>query len=119
MHRQRADLRFLTTRAPHFCRWLAVEYGLGALPVAGALAGFQDWGAALLTVVLPPVAVLLPAARDDQRTRQRARSLFRSEAFEWVSGLRTGWQWAWPLLLAGAWWQQASPLGPGVALLVG
>jgi hypothetical protein len=45
--------------------------------------------------------------------------LFRSEAFEWVSGLRTGWQWAWPLLLAGAWWQQASPLGPGVALLVG
>ncbi|MCI1185835.1 hypothetical protein MON38_00260 [Hymenobacter sp. DH14] len=118
MHRQRADLRFLATSAPHFRRWLAVEYGLVALPVAVALAGFHDWGAALLTVALAPWAALLPAARDNQRTRHRTRSQFRSEAFEWVSGLRAGGLWAWPVLLAGALWQHAAPLGPGAALLV-
>lgn len=118
MHRQRADLRFLAISAPHFQRWLAVEYGLVALPVAGALATFNDWGAALLAVALAPVAALLPPARDNQRTRHRARSLFRSEAFEWVSGLRAGGRWAWPVLLGGALWQHESPLGPGAALLV-
>ena len=118
MHRQRADLRFLATSAPHFRRWLAVEYALVALPLAGTLAAFHDWGAALLTVALAPLAALLPAARDSQRTQHRARSLFRSEAFEWVSGVRTGGLWVWPLLLAGALWQHTSPLGPGVALLV-
>ena len=117
MHRQRSDLRFLATSAPHFRCWLAVEYGLAALPITGALAAFQDWGAALLMVALVPVAALLPPARDRSRTRPRTRSLFRSEAFEWVSGLRPGGQWAWPLLLAGALWQHASPLGPGGALL--
>lgn len=118
MHRQRADLRFLATSAPHFRRWLAIEYGLAALPAAGVLAGFGDWGAALLTAALAPLGALLPPARDNQRTRHRARSLFRSEAFEWVSGLRTGGLWVWPVLLAGALWQHASPLGPGAALLV-
>ena len=117
-HRQRADVRFLATSAPHFRRWLAVEYGLVALPIAVALAIFHDWGAALLTVALAPLAALLPPARDSQRTRHHARSLFRSEAFEWVSGLRAGSQWAWPVLLAGALWQHTSPLGPGVALIV-
>jgi hypothetical protein len=118
MHRQRADLRFLASSAPRFRRWLAVEYALVALPLAGVLAAFHDWGAALLTVALAPLTALLPAARDSQRTQHRARSLFRSEAFEWVSGMRTGGLWVWPLLLAGALWQHASPLGPGVALLV-
>ena len=118
VHRQRADLRFLATSAPHFGRWLAVEYGLVALPAVVTLAAFQGWGAALLTVALVPLAALLPAARERTRTRHRARSLFRSEAFEWVSGLRGGGLWAWPVLLAGALWQHASPLGPGVALLV-
>ena len=117
-HRQRADLRFLATSAPHFRRWLAVEYGLAALPVAGVLAAFHDWGPAGLTVGLAPLVALLPPARDSQRTQHRARSLFRSEAFEWVSGLRAGGQWVWPVLLAGALWQHASPLGPGVALVV-
>ena len=116
-HRQRADLRFLVISAPHFRRWLAVEYGLMALPIAVALAVFHDWGAALFTVMLAPLAALLPPARDSQRTQHRARSLFRSEAFEWVSGLRAGGLWAWPVLLAGALWQHASPLGPGVALV--
>lgn len=115
-HQQRADLRFLATSAPHFRRWLAVEYGLAALPVVLALAAFQAWGAAVLTVALAPLAALLPAARDRARTRHRARSLFRSEAFEWVSGLRAGGLWAWPVLLGGALWQHAAPLGPVVAL---
>ncbi|MEL5996406.1 hypothetical protein [Hymenobacter segetis] len=116
-HRQRADLRFLFISAPHFRRWLAVEYLLLALPLALVLAIFNDWGAALLTLMLPATAALLPAARDSRSTQHRARSLFRSEAFEWVSGLRGGGLWAWPVLLAGALWQHASPLGPGVALV--
>ena len=117
-HRQRTDLVFLAINAPYFKRWLAVEYGLVALPVAAALALFQDWGPALLTLAMAAAAAALPAARDRPRTRHRGRSLFRSEAFEWVSGLRTGGQWVWPVLLAGAMWQHASPLGPGVALVV-
>ncbi|WP_213019003.1 hypothetical protein [Hymenobacter negativus] len=116
-HRQRADLRFLFISAPYFRRWLAVEYLLLALPLAAVLAVFKDWGAALLTLVLPATAALLPAARDSRGTQHRARSLFRSEAFEWVSGLRGGGLWAWPVLLAGAVWQHGSPLGPGVALV--
>ena len=72
----------------------------------------------MLTVALAPLAALLPAARERARTRHRARSLFQSEAFEWVSGLRGGGLWAWPVLLAGTLWQHASPLGPGAALLV-
>ncbi|MDB5270940.1 MAG: hypothetical protein JWP58_3980 [Hymenobacter sp.] len=116
-HRQRADLPFLFISAPHFRRWLAVEYGLLALPLAVVLAVFNDWGAALLTLALPATAALLPRARDNRSTRHRARSLFRSEAFEWVSGLRGGGLWAWPVLLAGALWQHAAPLGPVVALV--
>ena len=117
-HRQRSDVQFLLISAPRFRRWLAVEYLLSALPVAVVLAGFAAWGAALLTVVLAPLAALLPPARESRSTRHRARSPFRSEAFEWVSGLRGGGLWAWPVLLAGALWQYPSPLGPGVALVV-
>ena len=118
MHRQRADIRFLAISAPRFRRWLAVEYELAALPAAVVLAGFGDWAAATLTVGLVPLVARLPPARDDQRTRHRTRSLFRSEAFEWVSGLRLGGLWMWPLLLAAALWQSYSPLGPGAGLLV-
>ena len=117
-HRQRADLRFLLISAPHFRPWLAVEYLLLALPFAVCLALFQDWAAALLTLALAAAVALLPAARERPRTRHRARSLFRSEAFEWVSGLRAGGLWAWPVLLAGALWQHDAPLGPGVALVI-
>lgn len=116
-HRQRADLRFLIISAPRFRRWLAVEYGLAALLAAVPLALFQDWGAALLTLAMASAAAGLPAARDRPATRHRARSLFRSEAFEWVSGLRAGGLWAWPVLLAGALWPRAAPLGPGAALV--
>ena len=115
-HRQRADVRFLATSAPAYRRWLAAEYCLWALPVAAVLAGFGDWGAALLTLALAPAVAALPPARESRSTRQRARSVFRSEAVEWVSGLRTGGRWAWPLLLAGAWWQRTAPLAPVLAL---
>ena len=115
-HRQRDDLRFLATSAPRYQGWLAVEYALWALPVAVALAVFKAGGAAVLTLALAPWSAWLPAAREAQSTRQHGRSPFRSEAFEWVSGLRAGGGWAWPLLLAGAVWQRETPLGPVLAL---
>ena len=115
-HRQRADLGFLAISAPGHRRWLAVEYGLWAVPVAIILAVFKDGGAAMLTLALAPWAAWLPAAREAQSNRQHSRSPFRSEAFEWVSGLRAGGGWAWPLLLAGAVWQHETPLGPVLAL---
>ena len=115
-HRQRDDLRFLATSAPGYQQWLAVEYALLALPVAVVLALFKDGGAAALTLGLAPWAAWLPAAREAQSTRLHGRSIFRSEAFEWVSGLRAGGGWAWPLLLAGAIWQHEAPLGPVLAL---
>lgn len=114
-HRQRADLQFLATSAPAYRRWLAVEYLLWALPVAVGLALFQDWGAAALALALAPGAAWVPAAREAP-SRRRPRSVFRSEAFEWVSGMRAGGLWAWPALLAGAAWQHDTPLGPVLAL---
>jgi hypothetical protein len=117
-HRQRADLRFLATSAPAFRRWLAVEYALAAAPVALVLGMFGDWGAAGLTLALAPAAAALPPARESRSTQQRARSPFRSEAFEWVSGMRAGGLWAWPVLLAGAGWFHASPLGTIAALVL-
>ena len=116
-HRQRADIRFLATSAPAYRRWLAVEYGIWALPVAGVLVGFVDWGAAVLTLALAAAVAVLPPACESRSTWHRARSLFRSEAFEWVSGLRAGRIWAWPVLLAVAWWQRSMPLGPVLALV--
>ena len=116
IHRQRADLRFLATSAPGYQRWFAVEYVLWVLPVAVVLVLFKDGGAAALTLGLAPWAAWLPAAREAQSTRQHRRSPFRSEAFEWVSGLRAGGGWAWPLLLVGAMWQHETPLGPVLAL---
>ncbi|MDO7852275.1 hypothetical protein [Hymenobacter convexus] len=116
-HRQRADLRFLATSAPDYHWWVAAEYALVALPAAVVLLAFGGWSAAALTLGLAPAAAALPPARESRSTRQRAHSLFRSEAFEWVSGLRAGGHWAWPALLAGAVWQHETPLGPGLALL--
>ena len=115
-HRQRSDLPFLATSAPDFRSWLAVEYLLCALPVAVLLALFRDWGAASLTLGPAPLVAALPPVREGYNTRYRARSVFRSEVFEWVSGMRAGGLWAWPVLLAGTLWQHASPLGPVLAL---
>lgn len=118
-HRQRSDYQFLQVAAPGFRAWLAIEYALASLPVALLLLVMQAWGAALLT---PPLAALVawaPPARQQPATRHRWRSLFRSEAFEWVSGMRASYGLLlWPGLLAGAAWQRASPLAPIAALLV-
>lgn len=116
-HRQRADLGFLAVSAPRFRRWLAGEYGLWAVPLAVALGLFHDWGAAALSLALAPWAALLPPAREVLGSRKRPRSLFRSEAFEWVSGMRLGGGYVWLGLLAVAVWQHDSPLGPVVALV--
>jgi hypothetical protein len=85
------------------------------VPVAVVLTLFADWGAAGLTLLLAPMAAAVPPVREAQSSLRKPQSFFRSEAFEWVSGMRQG-GWAWPVLLAGALWQHASPLAPVLAL---
>lgn len=114
-HRQRTDLRFLATNAPAYRRWLAAEYGLWALPVAGTLAFHGHWAGAGGTLVLAPWAAAVSVGRGVRRTRHRVRSPFRSEAFEWVSGLRAG-GWALSVCLGAALWYRANPWAPGLAL---
>ena len=114
-HRQRTDLRFLATNAPAYRRWLAVEYGLWALPVAVALAFQGNWTAAGSTLVIAPWAAAVPLGKAVHSTRHRIQSPFRSEAFEWVSGLRAG-GWAWSVFLGVALWYQAHPWAPSLAL---
>lgn len=118
-HRRRPDLAFLRTAGPDFRAGLATEYALLALPVALGLLACGGVGPALLTLALPPLVALAGPARERQPRRRRPRSLFRSEAFEWVSGMRTtAGGLLWFALLAGALWQHDTPLGPGLALLV-
>lgn len=115
-HRQRTDLDFLHLTAPRFRPWLAVEYALWSLPVAVVLCGFGRVGAALLTLALVPLVAWMPPARR-RSTAQQAHSLFRSEAFELVSGTRQlGVRWAWLLLILGAWWWRQYAVAPAVAL---
>ncbi|MDO7883734.1 hypothetical protein [Hymenobacter cheonanensis] len=117
-HRQRADLLFLASMAPRFRPWLAAEYALLALPMAGALLAGRAVGPAALTLGLAPLAAWAPPARAGHATRHRWRSPFRSEAFEWVSGMRaTSGLLLWPLLVGLAAWQRASPLAPVVGLV--
>ncbi|HEX8329280.1 MAG TPA: hypothetical protein VF629_17225 [Hymenobacter sp.] len=116
-HRQRTDLRFLAGCALHYRHWLAAEYGLWALPAATVLAFFSAWGAAALTLCLAPLAAWAPAASHSDNVRTRISGLVRSEAFEWVSGLRAGGAWAWPVLLAGALWWHDMPLAPVFGLV--
>ncbi|AMR25870.1 hypothetical protein A0257_01345 [Hymenobacter psoromatis] len=117
-HRQRADAQFLATTAPGFRPWVAAEYGLLVLPVALGLLAVQAAGPAVLLLVLAPLVAWVPPARPDSPTRHRWRSLFRSEAFEWVSGMRaTKGLIIWPLLVGLAAWQRASPLAPVLALV--
>ncbi|SHK49600.1 hypothetical protein [Hymenobacter psychrotolerans] len=115
-HRRRADIDFLHLAAPGFRWWLATEYALWSLPVAGALLAFGQVGASLLTVGLAPFCAWLTTA--ENRTSSRARrSLLRSEALELVSGFRQTGAWLWWLALLGAalWWQQHS-IAPAAAL---
>lgn len=118
-HRQRGDYRFLATTAPGFQAWLAWEYGLLALPVAVVLVVRHAPGPAGLLLVLAPLVAWAPPGGEDRASRRRWRSPFRSEAFEWVSGMRATYgPWLWVVLLGLASWQRASPLAPVAALLV-
>ncbi|GAA4497708.1 hypothetical protein GCM10023172_13100 [Hymenobacter ginsengisoli] len=118
-HRQRADLPFLASAAPGFRPWLAVEYGLAALPGALGLLAVRGYGPAALLLGLAPLVAWAPPARADAATRHRWRSPFRSEAFEWVGGMRaTKGLWLWPILVALATWQRAQPLAPVAGLLL-
>ncbi|GAA4350196.1 hypothetical protein GCM10023185_07740 [Hymenobacter saemangeumensis] len=118
-HRQRDALRFLTTTTPGFRPWLAVEYGLLALPVATAMAALGAAAAGLLTVVVAPWAAWTNPPRERSPSSRRPRSLFRSEAFEWVSGMRASrGVLLWLALLGLAAWQHQSPLGPVAALVI-
>lgn len=117
-HRQRADALFLATSAPGHRPWLAAEYALLALPVGLGLLAMRAAGPAVLTLALVPLVAWVPPARAAAAGRPQRRSLFRSEAFEWVSGLRAAKAlWLWPLLVGVAAWQRASPLAPVVGLL--
>jgi hypothetical protein len=117
-HRRRGDYRFLATTAPNFKNWLAWEYAWLALPVALVLLALRAYGPAGLLLLLAPLAAWAPPASEDRASRRRWRSPFRSEAFEWVSGMRaTKGLWLWPVLAGLAGWQRASPLGPLAALL--
>ena len=118
-HRQRADWRFLLAVAPGFRSWLAVEYAVLSGPVALLLLALRAPGPAALTLALAPLVAGAAPAREGPATRHRWRSLFRSEAFEWVGGMRAAQGLLlWPVLLAVAAWQRASPLGPLLALVV-
>jgi hypothetical protein len=116
-HRQRDDYRFLATTAPGFQTWLAWEYALLALPVVGVLLVRHAVGPAGLLLALAPLVAGVPPAGEDRASRRRWRSPFRSEAFEWVSGMRATYGlWLWPVLVGLAGWQRASPLAPMAAL---
>lgn len=118
-HRQRADLPFLASAAPGFRPWLAAEYALLALPLAAGLLAGRAAGAAALTLGLAALVAWAPAARQGRATQHRWRSPFRSEAFEWVSGMRaTKGLFLWPVLVGLAAWQRASPLAPVAALVL-
>lgn len=117
-HRQRDDYRFLATVAPGFRVWLAAEYALWSVPVA-LLVALHAPGPAVLTLGLAPLVAWVPPASGGRASRHRWRSLFRSEAFEWVSGSRAAQGlWLWPVLLGLAAWQRASALAPVGTLVV-
>ena len=118
-HRRRSDFSFLASAAPGFRPWLGVEYALLALPLVVGLLALRAAGPAAALLGLAALVAWVPPARPDAATRHRWRSPFRSEAFEWVSGLRATRGLAlWPVLVGLAAWQRASPLAP-VAGLVG
>jgi hypothetical protein len=118
-HRQRGDYRFLATTAPGFRTWLAWEYALSILPIALVLVAGRAYGPAALLLGLASLVAWAPPRAEGRASRHRWRSPFRSEAFEWVSGMRaTKGLLIWPVLLGLAVWQRASPLAPAAALLV-
>lgn len=117
-HRQRADAQWLAAAAPAYRPWLAAEYALLTLPMALGLLALRAYGPAVLLPGLAALVAWVPPARPLAATRHRWRSLFRSDAFEWVGGVRaTKALWLWPLLIGLATWQRASALAPIAALV--
>jgi len=118
-HRQRADAQFLASTAPACRPWLATEYALLVLPLALGLLALRTPAAAGLTLGLAALVAWVPAARAGGATRHRQRSPFRSEAFEWVGGMRaTKGLFGWPVLVGLVVWQRVQPLAPVAALVV-
>ncbi|UYZ64338.1 hypothetical protein [Hymenobacter weizhouensis] len=115
-HRRRADLTFLALTMPQPRPGLAAEYSLLATPAALALLAWGRWGPALLTVALAAAVAWLPAATAGTGSSRR-RSLFRSVAFEWVSGGRRGLLVAWAGLLGVSVYTRATAAGPALALV--
>lgn len=108
IHRQRPDIAFLQGAAPNFRRWLLAEYALLQLPIVGVLLVREAWLAAGLALALVPLIMHLPSRPLALSTRTRT-SLWRSEAFEWVSGYRKTGAWLlWLLGIGVAGWQQHS-----------
>ncbi|UOQ51370.1 hypothetical protein [Hymenobacter cellulosivorans] len=115
-YRQRTDLDFLPIVSPRYKTWLSVESALLLLPVWGLLLGLGHWEAALATVGAGLLGPFLPIARRTTTQRQR-RSLFRREAFEWVSGFRQPvLAVGWLVALGASVWQHATVV-PAVALV--
>lgn len=118
-HRRRDDYRFLATVAPGFRAWLAVEYALWSVPVALLLVVLHALAPAVLLLGLAALVAAAPPASGGRASRHRWRSPFRSEAFEWVSGMRAAQGLGlWPALLGLAAWQRASALAPVGALVI-
>lgn len=116
-HRRRNDLPFLQLAVPHPQQWMALEYALLAGPVALALLALGRPAPVLPTVLLAAGAAWVPAAAADSATRRRP-SVFRSVAFEWVSGARRGLLLAWLGLLVGAVYARHTAAGPAAALVL-
>jgi len=118
-HRQRADGPFLASTAPGFRPWLATEYVLLTLPVVLGLLALRAYGPAACLPGLAALVAWAPPARAGAATRHRWRSPVRSEAFEWVGGLRAAGGLAlWPVLVGLATWQRALPVAALVAWLL-
>lgn len=117
-HRQRADAQWLAAAAPAHRPWLAAEYALLVLPMALGLLALRAYGPAVLLPGLAALVAWVPPARPPAATRHRWRSLFRSEAFEWVGGARaTKALWQWPVLVGLAAWQRAAAAVPIAGLI--
>jgi len=117
-HQRRADIQFLHMVAPDFRWWLGVEYTLLLSPAVGMLLLYGGVGAAVVTIGLMVAVPWLPVSASRGST-QRRHSLFRAEAFEWVSGWRQGWgALAWLVLLGvSCWQQQHAMVAAGAAVL--
>lgn len=107
-HRQRPDLMFLHGAAPQSRRWLLAEYALLQLPIVGVLLTRGAWLPAALALALLPLITHTPGRQPALPARKKT-SVWRSEAFEWVSGYRKTGAWLiWLLGLGVAAWQRQS-----------